>query len=362
MPRLSPGQPSQTSNARDVSPNRPTGVRRAAPGGPRQRHGPAVAECAHGATAGRVQPLRGDLRSRVHPGGGARRGADHRRPGEPRRPAVARAHLPQGGRPPRRPRGPRPAAASGPPHRGHLGGDRLGRGSRPGRDPAGRDRHRARPGRAGDLPRQPQRAQPRLDDPRHRDGEVLPHPQQVQRHLGRPAARPADGLPDVRPPADAPGARRRPHPVLPGRRGQPDGLERQPDDGAGLPGPAARPQGPRRPDGGARPPAHRDRPGRARAPLRPPGHRRPGAAGDGARAARRGADHSPGVRRRARRRPRGGPSVHPGAGRRRERPGRRRGPAARPGARRGRVGRRLRTSRESPPRSSAWSRPGRCSC
>ena len=68
-------------------------------------------------------------------------------------------------------------------------GDRLGRGARPGRRPGSpRAVNRARPGRAGDLPRQPQRAQPRLDDPRHRDGEVVPHPQQVQRHLGRPAA------------------------------------------------------------------------------------------------------------------------------------------------------------------------------
>ena len=50
--------------------------------------------------------------------------------------------------------------------------------------------------------------------------------------------------------------------LLPGRRRQPDGLQRHADDGAGLPGPAARPQGPRRPDGGDRPAAHRDRQGR----------------------------------------------------------------------------------------------------
>ena len=54
--------------------------------------------------------------------------------GQPRRPAVARAHLPQGGRPAGRPRGPRPAAPSGPPVGDDLAGDLLGRGARPGRD------------------------------------------------------------------------------------------------------------------------------------------------------------------------------------------------------------------------------------
>ena len=51
-------------------------------------------------------------------------------------------------------------------------------------------------------------------------------------------------------------------------------------------------EGPRRPDGGARPAPHRDRQGRQRAPLRPPGHRRARAAGDAARAVRRGAGHA----------------------------------------------------------------------
>ncbi len=45
------------------------------------------------------------------------------------------------------------------------------------------------PDALGDLPRQPQRAQPRLDDPRRRDGQGAAHAQPVQRDLGRPAAR-----------------------------------------------------------------------------------------------------------------------------------------------------------------------------
>ena len=58
----------------------------------------------------------------------------HRRPGQPRRPAVARAHLPQGRRDRRRLRRPRPAAApratGGDPATGEvLAADRLGRGA-----------------------------------------------------------------------------------------------------------------------------------------------------------------------------------------------------------------------------------------
>ncbi len=199
----------------------------------------------------------------------------------------------------------------------------------------------------GHLPRQPQCAQPRLADARHRAGEVVPHPQQVQRDLRRPAARAAAGLPDARPPAAAAGPRPRPHPALPGRRGQPDGLERVADDGPRLPGPAARAQAPRWPDGRRGPAPHRDRAGRDRAPLRPARRRRVRAAGDGPGAARRGARHSPGVRRRARRGARGGAAVHARARRGgRRHPGRRRpDPGARPGggAERGRLrtGRRL---------------------
>ena len=108
------------------------------------------------------------------------------------------------------------------------GGDRLGRGPRPHRRPVGRDRQRARRRRAGPLPGQPERAQPRLHDPRHRARQGDPHPQPVQRHLGGPAAPPAAGPPDVRPPAAAPGAGPRPHRPLPGLRLQPDGLQRLP--------------------------------------------------------------------------------------------------------------------------------------
>ena len=93
------------------------------------------------------------------------------------------------------------------------------------------------------LPRQPQRAQPRLPDPRHRSGEVVPDPQQVQRHLGRPAPPPARRVPDVRPPAAAADPGHRPDVVLPGARRQPDGLQRLADDGARLPRPAARAEG-----------------------------------------------------------------------------------------------------------------------
>jgi len=184
---------------------------------------------------GRVQPVRGDLRPGVHP----RRRPGHVGAGRRGRPALARTHLPQGGRAPGRARGPGPAAPSGAPHRRPVAGGVLGRGARPGGDEPRSGRQRARPRRAGDLPRQPQRAQPRLDDARHRDGEVVPHPQQVQRHVGRPAARAAARLPDARPPAAAARPRHRPDRPVPGLRGEPDGLQRVADDGARLPDPAA---------------------------------------------------------------------------------------------------------------------------
>ena len=81
--------------------------------------------------------------------------------------------------------------------------------------------------------------------------------------------------------------------VLPGLRRQPDGLQRLADDRARLPAPAARAEGARRPDGRRRPAPHRDRQGRRRAPLRPAGHRRVRAAGDAARAVRRGPRPTP---------------------------------------------------------------------
>ena len=112
------------------------------------------------------------------------------------------------------------------------------------------------------LPRQPQRARPRLGHPRPRDGQDAAHPQPLQRLVGRPDPPPARGLAAVRPPAAAPDPRHRPHVVLPGARRQPDGLQRLADDGARLPQPAARAQGARRPDGRARPAPHRDGQGR----------------------------------------------------------------------------------------------------
>ena len=111
---------------------------------------------------------------------------------------------------------------------------------RPRRRRAGRRDERARRRRPRHLPRQPQRAQPRLDDPRRRDGQGAAHAQPLQRHLGRPAAAPARGAPALRTPAAPPDPRPRPHRLLPGPRRQPDGLQRLADDRARLPGPAAR--------------------------------------------------------------------------------------------------------------------------
>ena len=96
----------------------------------------------------------------------------------------------------------------------------------------------------------------------------LQDPQQVQRHLGRPAPPPVRRLAAVRPPAADPHRRHRPHVLLPRLRRQPDGLQRLPDDRARLPQPAARAEEARRADGGLRPAAHRDGEGRRRAPLR----------------------------------------------------------------------------------------------
>ena len=74
-----------------------------------------------------------------------------------------------------------------------------------------------------------------------------------------------------------------------------------------------------------RPAPHRDRQGRRRAPLRPPRHRRGGAAGDAPRAVRGGADPPGVVRRRGRAGPRRGRRLLPRARRARQRrPGRRR--------------------------------------
>ena len=161
------------------------------------------------------------------------------------RPAVARAHLPQGVALPDVHEDPdrlrRPVRRTGDDGWREIGwdealdlvADRLA---------AAVNEHGRR--RARHLPRQPQRAQPRLADPRHRAGEVAPHPQQVQRHLGRPAARTSCvaylmyghqlllPIPDIDRTS-----------LLPGLRRQPDGLQRLADDRARLPAPAARAQG-----------------------------------------------------------------------------------------------------------------------
>ena len=158
----------------------------------------------------------------------SRRRPGHRRSAATGRPALARAHLPKGvaladstttptgcaARTPRRRRA-----------RRRVGGDRLGRGVRPGRRRARRADQRARPGRGRRLPRQPERAQPRLADPRRRRWS------RRCRTRNRFSATSVDqlphqlvALPAVRPPAAAPGPRHRPHVVLPGLRRQPDGL------------------------------------------------------------------------------------------------------------------------------------------
>ena len=267
-----------------------------------------------------LQPLRGDLRTPADHRGRPR----HRRPRQPRRPALARAHLPQGRghrRPAPRPRPTSSARPPRPPDR-RVDRDRLGRGARPrGRRHRRHDQH-ARQGRDRRLSRQPQRALARVRHPRGAAGEGTAHPEPVQRELGRPDPPSVRRLAALRSPADDPDHRPRPDVVLPRLRRQPDGVQRVAHDRARLPEPAARAQGPRRPDGGGRPPPHRDRPGRRRARVRQAGHRRGRAAGDAARAVRAGRrDPAGGVRRRRRPGPRGGPRLHPrarGGGERRD--------------------------------------------
>ena len=174
---------------------------------------------------------------------------------------------------------------------------------------------RGRQRRGGRLPRQPDDPQPGRHDPRRpgRQGAEVQEP--LLRHLRRPAPPAAGRPPALRPPAAAAGARHRPHRAAAGRRRQPDGLQRQPVDGAGLPAAAARPQGTRRAHGRARPAAYRDREGGRRAPLRAPGQRRGGAPGDGPHALRRGPDPPGRLRRRGRRGARGRRRLHPAVGR-----------------------------------------------
>ena len=202
------------------------------------------------------------------------------------RPALARAHLPQGLRAAGRPRGPRPAAAAGAPHaRRRLARGVVGRGDRVRGVPADGGAARARRRRPGRLPRQPQRAQPRRADPQHHAGAPAAHPEPLLRHVGRPAAAPGHGLGALRPPVPAAGARHRPHRPARARRPQPDGVERVAVDRARLPPAPSRARFSRRAARRDRPAPHRDRQGGRRAPLRAPRHRRRRAAGRRARAA-----------------------------------------------------------------------------
>ena len=244
-----------------------------------------------------------------------------------------------------------------------MGGDRLGRGVRPGRRRPGQGHQRPRPRRRRRLPRQPERPQPRLDDPPGDHGQDAAHPQPVQRDLGGPAAPPAGGAPAVRPSADAPDPRHRPHRLLPGVRSQPDGLQRLPDDRPGLPEPAPRAQGPRRKNGRVRPAANRDRQGGDRAPLRQTRHRRLRPARDAPRAVR-GGPHQPAVVRRpaGRGRLEGPAEFTPERGRAGERRTGRRDPPDRPASTPPPTRLRRTAGSACRPPPGARSPNGRCSC
>ena len=195
-----------------------------------------------------------------------------------------------------------------------LGGDRLGRGARPGRRPAGRDRGGARPGRDRRLPRQPQRPLARLRDPRRAVREEPAHPQPVQRLDGGPDPAPVRGVAAVRPPAAAAGPGHRPDVVLPGPRRQPDGVQRLADDRARLPAAGPRPQGRAAAGWSCSTPGAPRRPrSRPSTTSSGPGSDAVRAAGDAARAARRGARHAAGVRRQRGPGRRAGRRVHPRA-------------------------------------------------
>ena len=141
---------------------------------------------------------------------------DHAPSGRPGRPLQPRPHLPQGGGAPGRARGPGPPAPSAAAHGVGLGGDRAGtrpstrRRRRLRRDPEG-----ARPERGRRLPGQPHGPQPRRDPLR----PALPADACGSR--SRFSATSVDqlpqmlaALPDVRPPAPAARARRRPHAIF----------------------------------------------------------------------------------------------------------------------------------------------------
>ena len=169
----------------------------------------------------------------------------------------------------------------------------------------------ARPQRGGRLSGQSHRAlvlgaarhailQPRAGDPFALLGD-----------LRRSVASHARGVGDVRPPAHAAGARRRPDRLLPHARRQPVGLERQPDDGgrhlAATEGAAQA----RRKAGGHRSTALGDRCRGGPVLRHPPRHRRASLARLAARGVRRSA-RRPAPPRTVHRRP-GGPARDGGA-------------------------------------------------
>ena len=181
----------------------------------------------------------------------------------------------------------RDADASG--ARRHVRADLVGRGVRADRRAARRDPRRRRPRRGRRLPRQPVRARPVAADLRQgaRSRRWAPsnifsastvdqYPKQLASALMF-----GGGL-DSRDP------RPRPHalPAVPGR--EPAGLQRLADDRARRARPAAgiQARGGRIVVVDPRRSAHRA--GRRRAPLHPPGHRRPAAGGDRQHAVRRG--------------------------------------------------------------------------
>ena len=310
-----------------------------------------------------MQPVRGDLRAGLHARGRAGRAPDHRRPGRPRRPAVAGAHLPQGG------------GAARTSTRTPTGcGARSDGSARSGTRSPGTRRSTwsptASPARSNEHGRDALAVY--LGNPNvHSLGSMTHGTAMVKsfRTRNKYSATSVDQLPAQMlaylmyghqlmlpvPDLDRTAA-------LPGLRREPDGLQRQPDDRAGLPRPAARAQGPRRPDGRGRPAPHRDRQGRARAPLRAAGHRRVRAARDAARALRRGPRPLP------RRTSTGWTPCAPRSCRSPPSAPRRPAASTRTSYDAWRASSRPRSRRRStagsgcPPRSSASSPPGRCSC
>ena len=211
----------------------------------------------------RLQPLRGDLRPADDPrDGGARSRASA---ATPRTRSRAGTSAPRASPSPTSTPTPTGCAARcAGDRRRRWERDRLGRGLRPGRRRAGR-RAISKHGRdaVGVYLGNPNVHS--LGSMTHGTAMVqaLRHPQPVQRHLASTSSRTSCvahlmfGHQLLLPVPDLDRTV-----LLPGLRRQPDGLQRLPDDRARLPPAAARPEGPRRPDGGLRPAPHRDRQGR----------------------------------------------------------------------------------------------------